>query len=75
MRQSAKGRSGQSVIEFILMVVVALTVLGVISGAFFKMRSRIYFKIVCEVSAACPGCPAPEEVRGIANRASPGSCP
>ena len=54
--------SGQAVVEYVLMVMLALSVVSVIGITFRKTVIRMWEMISKDVAAACPGCPPPSGV-------------
>jgi Flp pilus assembly pilin Flp len=52
-----KGEEGQAVIEYILMLVVTITIVSIIGIGFRKTLFRLWGKLTQEIAAACPGCP------------------
>lgn len=67
-------QAGQAVIEYILMIVVALSILSVLAFGFRKVLFRVWMQMACSITAPCPHCSPPQELKNIANRIAPGSC-
>lgn len=59
--------SGQAVIEFILVLFVALTIMGVISIGLKRMIYDFWFTMACEIIAPCPTCNPGEEMAAKLN--------
>src|SRR5690606_26736751 len=55
-RMSRRDQKGQAVIEYILMLVAALAIIGIVSAAFKRIRDYLWMQMLCEVPAACIGC-------------------
>jgi Flp pilus assembly pilin Flp len=54
---------GQAVVEYILMLVLALSVVTVIGLGFRKTLFKLWTLFAQEISAACPGCPPDPNVK------------
>ncbi len=61
MRGRFGNESGQAVVEYILMLVVALSIVVGISKGMRGSLMGLWKSLTQEVSAACPGCPPPRE--------------
>lgn len=48
---------GQALIEYLLMLIVALSLVTVITGFFRKSTIALWGYYTRQISAACPGCP------------------
>ena len=70
----AGSRSGQAVVEYILMLLVALSMATALMVSLKRIRSTFMMQVVCEVAAPCPTCAPAEEVREAARRRSPQAC-
>lgn len=56
--EKAYSQEGQTIIEFILMVVVALALVGIISRSFRQGVIKVWGYYIQQVTGACPnGCP------------------
>lgn len=69
-----QNHSGQAVVEYILMITVALFIVGLIGSTFVRVRNYLWMQMACEISSACPHCPPDSDLQGLANRLAPGSC-
>jgi uncharacterized protein (UPF0333 family) len=56
-------QKGQAVLEYLLMISVAITMVIVINTGFRRIVNFIWQQVSCEVAAACPDCPPPPDVR------------
>ncbi len=56
-------QSGQAIIEYVIMLAIVLSVSGVIQFGMTRSRNKLWKKIICEVSAPCPGCASPESAK------------
>lgn len=56
-------QEGQAVVEYVLMVMIAMAVVGVIATGFRKSLIALWEKMAQDISAPCPGCPPPPDVR------------
>jgi Flp pilus assembly pilin Flp len=54
---------GQAVVEYILMISMALSVVTIIGVGFRKSLFKLWTLFAQEISAACPGCPPNPNVR------------
>jgi len=59
---SRRNESGQGILEYILMLAVAVSVFGVLANGFKNIVLGTWQKMACEVAAPCPGCRPPESV-------------
>ena len=69
-----KRKSGQAVIEYMLMILIALSIAGALGFGFRKLFFKIWLPMACEVTAPCPHCAAPSELKAVANKISSGAC-
>lgn len=69
-----RSESGQAIVEYLLMVMVALSVAATLAFGFRKAFFRMWMQMACEITAPCPHCQAPPEIRGSANKVAPGTC-
>ena len=60
MRQLARDETGQAIVEYILMLLVAMTIVVAISKGMRGSLNRFWETLTREVAAACPGCPPPQ---------------
>ena len=49
-------QSGQAVLEYILLLSVILSISGLLVGSVRNTRDKMWKRMLCEVSAACPDC-------------------
>lgn len=49
---------GQAVVEYILMLVVTVSVVSIIGLGFRKTLFKLWSTFSREIAAACPGCPS-----------------
>lgn len=63
MKYSTDAEQGQVLLEYILMIAVALGILAILGAGFTRIRDHLWQQMSCEVAAPCPGCPPPESVR------------
>lgn len=54
---------GQAVLEYILMVSVAVSVVMVIGTGFRRILIKLWEKMARDIAAPCPSCPPPPDVR------------
>lgn len=64
MRKPLKGfndfqvsEKGQATVEYILMLVFALSLVGLIASSFRSTTSQVWQFYTKQIAAACPGCP------------------
>lgn len=67
----AKNEEGQAVIEFIVVLLMAISVVGLMAAQFQRPMRTLWQTFGCEIAAACPSCPPPGDV---ANKLQPGAC-
>jgi Flp pilus assembly pilin Flp len=63
MRMFKENEKGQAVVEYILGVALALSLVVVMGTGFRKSLYRLWSTISGEVSAACPQCPKDPRTR------------
>jgi Flp pilus assembly pilin Flp len=68
VRKARKNQSGQAVVEYMIMLVMVLTLMVAVSFAFRRAVRSFWQIITCEVSAACPNCPSDPNVRNKIGR-------
>ena len=61
--------SGQAIVEYILLLSIILSITGIMIAGVRSSRDRMWKRVLCEVSAACPDCRATQSAR----QAFPGS--
>ena len=61
--KTLSSKKGQAIIEYIVMLSVAISVVLIINAGFRKIRNYLWHDITCQVTAACPGCPAQQNVK------------
>jgi hypothetical protein len=66
-------RSGQAVIEYVMLLLIILTMGGIMRYGVQTARDKLWKKIICDVSAPCPGCAAPASAKNALPKG--GSCP
>jgi len=62
MRKTLDQR-GQTIVEFILVLVIAISVVAILGKGLRSTLYGIWTFYSREISAACPGCPPDEKVR------------
>ena len=67
-------RKGQAVVEYMAMILVALAIAGALGFGFRSLFLKVWMVMACEITAPCPGCAAPPELKAIANKISKGAC-
>jgi hypothetical protein len=50
------GEAGQAIVEYVLLLSIILGMTGVMITGVRKNRDKMWKRILCEVSAACPDC-------------------
>jgi hypothetical protein len=61
--RAAGGEEGQAVVEYILMVLLAISAVSIIGIGFRRTLFSVWGKMAKEVTAACPGCPPNPAIR------------
>lgn len=59
VRKLASDEEGQAAVEYILMLVLAFSLVAVFSGSFRGMVINLWGYYIRQIAAACPGCEAP----------------
>lgn len=54
---------GQAVLEYLLMLAVTVSVLGVLASGMRRVLVELWEKMARQIAAPCPGCTPPESVR------------
>ena len=54
---------GQAITEYILMLAIALTLIGIMSSQFRSIRNFLWHGMVCDVAKACAHCPPDETIK------------
>ena len=54
---------GQAVVEYILMMAVVVALIGLLSNGFKNGLVLLWERMAKDISAPCPKCPPPPEVR------------
>lgn len=62
---------GQVLVEYILMIALALSLMGFIGYSFRRITSFVWQQMTCEIAAPCPHCPSDPSIK---NRLYPGAC-
>lgn len=63
LRAFLKEEEGQVIVEYILMITVALAIVGTLGFAFRRIYQFLHQLMACEITAPCPHCPAEESVK------------
>jgi hypothetical protein len=56
-------QTGQAIVEFVLMTLLILVAVGIMAQGFRRSLFKLWGMMSREVAAACPGCPADENLR------------
>jgi hypothetical protein len=62
MRQKTD-QSGQAIIEYVILLVLILSIGGLLFAGVRSSRDKMWKQMICDVSAACPDCPATESAK------------
>ncbi len=65
MRKALSNERGQAVIEYILMLTVAVSIVGIIGFGFRKSLFKLWGSFTQDIVAACPGCPADSKFKQL----------
>ena len=57
------GEQGQAIVEYILLLSIILGMGGILIGTVRSNRDKMWKRMICEVSAACPDCRATQSAR------------
>jgi hypothetical protein len=66
-------QKGQAILEYLIVLAIILSFAGLIRFGLQKSRDRLWKRVICDVTAPCPGCPAPESAKRLLPKA--GDCP
>ncbi len=55
--------SGQALVEYVLMLLVAVSLVAIMTTAFRKTVIHLWGFYIQQISAACPGCPVNPKYR------------
>jgi Flp pilus assembly pilin Flp len=55
--------SGQAILEYVLMLMVAISVVAILSSGLKTSLLSLWEFMARQIAAACPGCPPPPNVR------------
>lgn len=58
-----KNQSGQALVEYVLLLSIIVSMTTIMIAGVRSGRDKMWKQILCEVSAACPGCKATESAR------------
>lgn len=59
LHQLLKAEDGQAMLEYILMLSVAVIVIGAFASGLRKVLIEIWERMAQDIAAPCPGCPPP----------------
>jgi|GEM_PF-695941 len=59
----AGNRSGQAILEYVLMLLIAVAGVAILSRGLKSSLLSIWGYMAQQISAPCPGCKAPENVK------------
>ena len=51
-----RGESGQAIVEYILLLSIIMSMTGLMIAGVRSNRDKMWKRVLCEVSAACPDC-------------------
>jgi Flp pilus assembly pilin Flp len=57
MRKVLADEEGQVVVEYILSLLLAIFVIGLVAASFRKTIFSVWTSFTRDIAAACPGCP------------------
>jgi hypothetical protein len=57
------GEQGQALVEYILLLSIILGMAGILMATVRSNRDKMWKRMICEVSAACPDCRATQSAR------------
>lgn len=63
MRKLVANQQGQAIVEYILTLSVSIAIVVALSSTFRKSIFKLWVGLAKGISAACPGCPPPPNVR------------
>lgn len=62
-QSGGRRRGGQAVVEYVLMLLLAISIVAAINSSLSGSIRRLWATIVQDVSAPCPKCPVPNPIR------------
>jgi hypothetical protein len=57
------GEQGQAILEYVLLLSIILTMAGLLMASVRSNRDKLWKRMLCEVSAACPDCRATDSAK------------
>ncbi|MEK7690577.1 MAG: hypothetical protein AAB425_06120 [Bdellovibrionota bacterium] len=63
MKKLEVDQKGQAVVEYVLSLLMAMAVLGIIATGFRRTLIALWVGLAKDVAAPCPGCPPPPEIK------------
>lgn len=60
---SSGSNSGQAIIEYVLLLVILMSITGLFIAGVRTSRDKMWKQMICDVSAACPNCPATDSAK------------
>ena len=65
-------QSGQAVVEYVILLAIVVSVSGVIHFGVGRTRDKLWKRMICDISAPCPGCISPKSAKDTLPRG--GNC-
>ena len=62
MRKLLRDEGGQAIVEYVLALSVAISIVSIIATGFRKSLFKLWGFMTREIVAGCPGCKPPDEV-------------
>lgn len=63
MKKLLHDEGGQAIVEYMLMLTVAIGAVTIIAVGFRRSIFKLWTTLAKEISAACPGCPPDPSIR------------
>ena len=56
-------KAGQAIVEYVLLLSIIISITGLMIAGVRSNRDKMWKRILCEVSAACPDCRSPDSAK------------
>ncbi|MBU6154368.1 MAG: hypothetical protein KGP28_08725 [Bdellovibrionales bacterium] len=66
-------QSGQAILEYVMVLLVILSIGFALQSGIQVSRDKFWKRIICHVTAPCPGCAAPDSAKNVLPKG--GDCP
>jgi len=63
MKVFLRDQKGQALIEYVLMIFVVISVVGILGYGFREILLSVWQLMSCDITAACPSCPVDPSIK------------